>query len=283
MATKISYLNETWNPITGCSGKGCATKETCWAKGMVKRFPALHGFFNEGTGGIPEEPLYDPIPFSTVQFHPDRLDQPLHWKKPRRVGVAFMGDLFDDQVPFQWQHEVWDMMKRCPQHQFFVLTKQPQNMVRAVSHIYSLEAMGHANGFWNHVYVGVSCCTQADVDRMVPDLLRVPGKKWISLEPMMGKMILPLRCEKCGYSKADQLIHWDHKLCNGEIPDIGWVVIGSHSNPRRYPCKQEWVESVVEQCQAAGVKVYVKQLDINNKCVRDIERFPKHLQVREMP
>jgi len=92
--TRISYLNEggikgeLWDPITGCSGKGCATKETCWAKGMMNRFPNFHGYrlAKPGWGTA--------IPFEEIRFHPDRLDQPLHWKKPRRVGVCFLGDLF---------------------------------------------------------------------------------------------------------------------------------------------------------------------------------------------
>ena len=176
-----------------------------------------------------------------------------------------------NQVPFERIHEIYDIMKRCPQHQFFILTKQAKRMAEIVTKIYQLEAMGHAKGFWDHVWHGVSCCTQPDLDRMASDLLRIPGKKWISLEPMMEAINLSecLPIETIGGVEFES---WP-----------SWIVCGCHSNPRRYPCKLEWVESVVDQCKAAGVPVYVKQIEINGKCVRDIERFPKHLQVREMP
>ena len=263
MSSKIPYLNEVWNPITGCSGTGCATKETCWAREMVNRFPAIHTRF-----GKPE------WSFSTVRFHPDRLDKPLHWRKPRRVGVCFMGDLFDEQVQDEW---IWQVLEKCTlgnrRHTYFFLTKQAKRMADWFD--------AHKERFWHYkqgpyiaapwpdpcLWWGVSCCTQADVDRMVPDLLRIPGKKWISLEPMMGPIDLNQN-------------YFDGKWW-GDM--ISLVIIGCHSTPRRYPCKLEWVESVVEQCKAAGVPVYVKQLDIGGKCVRDIEMFPKHLQVREMP
>lgn len=125
--TQINYLNgngmkgKLWSPVTGCSGKGCKTRDTCWARVMVSRFPVIHE---------PELLEYSglQIPFERVQFHRDRLNKPLHWKKPRRIGVCFMGDLFDEQVPLEWLDRILEIMFQCRNHQFFVLTKQSKKM-----------------------------------------------------------------------------------------------------------------------------------------------------------
>lgn len=262
--TKIPYIDKLYSPVTGCSGKGCATKETCWARAWVKRFPHLHTKtlfrrdYDQSTAY--EESWF----FEQPQFHPDRLDQPLHWKKPRRIGVCFMGDWMDDQVESAWIYQILEVIAACPQHQFFTLTKQPQNLTVSEWWLGDRHYQGVLPNLWN----GVSCLTQADIDRMVPALLRISGKKWISAEPMMGPMDFsdgPLN----PYSLSD-------------LSQINLMVLGCHSNPRRYPCKIEWIESAVEQCKAAGVKIFIKQLTLGNKCCRDISQFPKHLQIREI-
>lgn len=260
MPTGIHYLDEVWNPISGCSGQGCKVKDTCWAAAMVKRFPAIHY-----TGDI----LNHLPPFEEVVFHPDRLDKPLHWRKPRRIGVCFMGDMFDEGVFFRWIHEVWDVMKRCPQHTFFTLTKQPHIMLEMVGFVYRKEAFGHAMGFWSHVYNGLTITDQDDADTKLPEILRVPGNLWLSIEPFLQGPID---------------IDWAlGKIESTRLPYIGWVVVGCHSNPRLYPCPIEWIESIVEQCRAAGVPVYVKQVMIDGKCVRDFSRFPEAVKIRELP
>lgn len=259
MPTKISYLNhpplkgELWSPTTGCAGKGCATKETCWARAMVKRFPKLHGFFNQI--GEPKVPSPVPFPFGDVHFHPDRLDQPLHWKKPRRIGVCFMGDLYDEQVKEEWIDDIMAVVadKRCEQHEFFFLTKQSKRMAEILKDYV----------IYPNTWHGISCCTQPDLDRMGPWLLKIPGHRWISFEPM--------------FSHIDV-------FKNMEPSSIGLVVIGCHSNPLRYPCQLGWIESVVEQCQEAGIPCYVKQIPLGNRCSRNPEEWPKHLRERrEMP
>ena len=252
MSTNIPYIDEVYNVVTGCSGKGC--KANCWARGIVKRFPVIHNPQCSATAN------HGPVPFEKVVFHPSRLDKPLHWRKPRRVGVCFCGDLFDEQVPFEWVHEIWDIMKACPQHQFFTLTKQPERMAEQVGLVYRKEALGNAMGFWSHVYNGVSITDQDDANRTIPELLRVPGKRWISIEPCLSSIYI---------SKA---------LWEG----IDFCVIGCESGPNRRPCPHEWMIDVVEQCKAAGVPTYCKQININGKVVHDIDKFPAALQVREL-
>jgi len=247
---------------------------------MVRRFPTIHGVRN-GVGGSRDVRGYEyleRIPFSKVQFHPDRLDKPFHWRKPRRVGVNFLGDMFDDQVPFAWVKRVLDKASfpEVEHHQFFFLTKQVKRMRELVCLWAKEEAMGEAD--WKQFIIsnwffGVSITSQPDLDRMGSELLRIPGKLWISYEPAMEavsfrRLMHPEIEETVGFTTAG---------------DISWLIIGSHNNPRLHPCKLEWVESAVEQAKAAGIPVYVKQIHIGGKLVRDIERFPKSVQVREYP
>jgi len=90
-----------------------------------------HGFWSERVDS--DKYIGGPIPFNEPQFHPDRLDKPLHWKKPRRIGVCFTGDLFDSEVPYSWQLQVFKKgIEASIQHQFFFLTKQVSNMKDAV-------------------------------------------------------------------------------------------------------------------------------------------------------
>lgn len=260
MSTKIPYLDEVWSPMTGCSGKNCAIRESCWAYGMM-RFPVIQAMHGERGYDTEYGIEVESIPFDEVQFHPDRLDQPLHWKKARRVGVCFLGDLFDDQMKsgvVEWEKvmEIINVMWNAPQHQYFILTKQPQNMLEFYQEWMRPEDKK------DHIWWGTSYCTQPDFDEKVLQLLQIPGKKWISAEPLM---------ERLWFGK--DLYQW---------ASIDLVIVGCHSNPRRYPCKLEWVESVVDQCRAVGIPVYVKQIEINGKCVQDFKKFPTSVKVREL-
>ena len=111
MPTKIPWADESWNPVRGCTeiSEGC---KHCYARAVAEgRLRGKHGYDN-----------VDPF---AVTFIPKRLDMPLHWRKPRRIFVNSMGDLFHEDVEVEWQRAVWSVMDRCPQHTFFILTKRP--------------------------------------------------------------------------------------------------------------------------------------------------------------
>lgn len=256
MTTGINYLDETWNPVTGCSGKGCKAK--CWARDTVNRFPHIHDE-HCGLGYISR------APFNRVQFHPSRLDKPLHWRKPRRIGVCFLADWMDDQVKGQWIDDIYTVMMECERrgfgHQFFTLTKQTERLSRAIQPIKPL------NNLWNGVSI-----TDQDDDWMIAELLKIPGKHWLSIEPMLGPINYFLN-----------YVNRNGSIGKTILSSVDWVVIGCESGAKRRPCQIEWVESVVEQCRAAGVPVWVKQLDIGGKVIHDINKFPEHLRIREMP
>lgn len=250
MSTGISYLTETWSPVIGCSGKNC--KAECWAK-------LLHNKrYNAYKAGKKVPACYS-RPFNEVRFFPDRLDQPMRWKKPRRVGVVFLGDLFDEQAHEPWIKEVYRVMRNAEQHQFFILTKQPERM--AVFHeadANSKYPMCNLPNVWN----GVSITDQEDWNRMAGDFLKIPGKKWLSIEPQLGPTRFFLQCE---------------------LMEISWVVIGAESGPKRRPCPHEWMIDVVRRCKAAGVPVYVKQVDMGKRVSHDPAEWPEELRVQEMP
>ena len=127
-----------------------------------------------------------------------------------------------------------------------------------------------------NLYNGVSICDQEDADRMIPELFRIPGKTWISMEPMLSRIDASYYLN--GGPEMDQYQEWRQTF---QPPS--WVVLGAESGPKRRSCPIEWMIDVVEQCKAAGVPVWVKQMSINGKVCHDITKFPKELQVRQMP
>jgi len=221
-----------------------------------------------------------------------RLELPLHWKKPRRIGVQFMGDLFDEQIDEidggAFQREVIRMAYRCPQHTLFYLTKQPQNMAKAWD--WSQYPMPN-------IYLGVSICDQEDADRMIPELLKVLGKHWVSVEPMLGPVdftqiktsnpfvispVKPIQTTTDTNPLAGTICT-DSGLEYDTGRRIDFLVLGSESGKNRRPCPHEWMIDVVEQCQRANIPVWVKQIqDEKGRVIHDINLFPEALKVREL-
>ena len=252
MSTGINFLDEVWNPISGCQGKGCKCRETCWARDMVTRFPQIHGWDPDTEDGHVRG--YSPLEFSKVQFHPDRLEKPLHWRKLRRIGVCFMGDLFDEGVAYKWIDKVWQIA-RDSYHTYFFLTKQPEKMI---GWWLEKERWSVENVFW-----GVSITDQEDADRMIPELLRIPGKHWVSYEPCLSNIDLT-------------------KLFKRH-PTIDLLIMGCESGPNRRHVNINALRSIRYQAWAAGVLLWVKQMEINGKVTGDMKLFPEDLQVRQLP
>ena len=280
MPTKINWCDETWNPITGCTpiSPGCAH---CYAKKMANRLKGRYGY-----------PKDDP--FGLV-IHEDRFRQPRKWKLPKRIFVCSMGDLFHEELPFEWIAKVLLSAAKAPQHQYLLLTKRP-GYVREFDEW--SETIGVDRGCWlspwqKNLWLGVSCENQEWADKRIPHLLKIPAAvRWLSLEPLLGPIDLigdlsgGLRCDQCGYTNRDAGIHMDHSICTNKYGGHGWanwVVVGCESGQGRRPCKLEWVRKIVEQCEEANVPVWVKQIEIDGKVETDMDKFPKELQVRELP
>lgn len=265
MATTIEWTarpgttGETWNPITGCTkvSEGC---KNCYAERMAKRLAGRFGY-----------PTDDPF---KVTLHPDKLDQPLHWRKHRTVFVCSMGDLFHEDVPTTYLAAVWNVMETAYNHIFLVLTKRPERMRDF------LPISGRVRGYMeplDNVWPGVTAENQEQADKRIPVLLQVPAAvHFVSIEPMLGPVIID---------------HWlgdAYSSCHGGFDrGLDWVIVGGESGPgaRRMDCN--WALDTVRQCQAEGVPVFVKQLGAANLLAdtkgADMSEWPKPLQVRQWP
>ncbi len=268
MGTKISWCDETWNPVTGCTkiAQGCVN---CYAERMSKRLKAMgqHKYRNE----------------FKVTCHEGSLGEPLRWKKAKRIFVCSMSDLFHEDVCRQYIELVFSTMEQADHHTFLVLTKRIQ---RAAELLTYYDRIGRFRGSWPlpNVHLGTSCSTQADLDANLPELLRCPAAvRWLSLEPMLEKLRL-------GFTRAptdDDYRGWHadgpiDSVITTRAQAIGGVVVGCESGPGRRPCKIEWIESVVDQCDDAGVPVYVKQLDLGGRVSTDMSKWPKSLRRQEL-
>ncbi len=301
--TKIAWADATWGPITGCTpaSVGC---RNCYAASMVKRFPQLHGIDENLVGfGNEIESQFSPAPFWMPRFHPDRLDQPLRWRKPRRIFVCSLGDLFHEDVKEEWIDRVMAVVALAPRHTFMVLTKRPERMRKyfAAGERSILTRIGNAwNEMggdlagtgrtaldvwpWKCLHLGVTAENQEMADARIPILLQTPAaRRFVSIEPCLELPdIAPyLRCEGCGYSRADMRFHGDHRLCKHPTPVLDQVIVGCESGPRRRPMHLDWARSVVEQCKAAEVPCFVKQLSINGRVSKDPADWPEELRGRE--
>ena len=183
--TKIEYCTKVWNPVTGCTHSGSPGCDHCWAAAMVKRFPHLHG-----TKPFPYgDNLVEAIPFSTIQFHPSRLDEPLRWRKPQRVFVCSMGDLFHPEVSVTWLESVLAVITRCPQHTFMILSKRPERFLLLTEDRLRISR----TDTWpiRNLWLGVSVENQQTADQRIPILLQTPAaKRFVSVEPCISHVDL---------------------------------------------------------------------------------------------
>jgi len=278
--TKISWAEFSWNPIAGCTkvSPGCAK---CYAERMAVRQGWMeYGRFKKNSDAYEITCGFSEGTYSQVVGKKEwngkvvciesALDKPLHWKKSRRIFVNSMGDTFHESVPFEFIVKMFEVMANAGQHTYQILTKRPERM-RAF--FQSCEDWDPTE--WPNVHLGVSAENQEWADKRVPHLLATPAaKRFVSLEPLLGPI------------KLWEQLPSGAMLCPGPIATgrgidqviVGAESIGAHAGRE---CKLEWVRDIVQQCQAAGVKVRVKQLHIDGKLVKDINQFPEDLRIRE--
>lgn len=188
--------------------------------------------------------------------------------------VCSMGDLFHADVPEEFIYRVFRIIRRAETHRFVILTKRQYRMLdymqERTKNAHRIAGSFHPRNLW----LGVSVENQRTADERIPTLLRTPAAvRLVSLEPMIGPVALRLNDE------AE-----DEDGCmEDRRHNLSWVVLGCESGPRRRPCNLEWVKSVVDQCDAAQVPVFVKQLDLGGKVSHGMSEWPEWAQRQQWP
>lgn len=207
--SSIEWTDATWNPVTGCTkvSPGC---KHCYAERFAERF--------RGTPGHPFEQGFD------LRLWPERIDQPLRWRRPRRIFVNSMSDLFHPAVPESFIRNCFETMVDAHWHQYQILTKRPERVA----------AMAKRLPWPDQIWMGTSVENQAYV-RRIQELRHVPARvRFLSCEPLLGPLKLNLR-------------------------GIHWVIVGGESGPGARPMQTAWVESIRRQCTKANVPFFFKQ------------------------
>ena len=206
-ATAIEWTNATWNPVTGC--------DHCYAERLAERF--------RGVAGHPFEWGFD------LRLRPERLEQPLAWRKPRMIFVNSMGDLFHKGVPRGFVDDVFDVMEQADHHIFQILTKRSSRMRDYINARYRHRRAPE------HIWAGVSIEDRTKLSRARHLRGTAAGLRFLSLEPLLGP--LP-----------------DLDVCG-----LHWVIVGGESGPGARPMDPEWPRQIRELCLAAGTPFFFKQ------------------------
>lgn len=213
-SSAIEWTDATWNPVTGCT-KITAGCDNCYAERFAERF--------RGTLGHPFEHGFD------LQLRPERLEQPLAWRRARMIFVNSMSDLFHKEVPFSFIDQVFDTMEAADWHTYQVLTKRSSRMRDYLRGRYE------ENLAPTHIWCGVSIEDASSATR-VKHLAEAPASiRFLSIEPLLGPV--------------------------GELglDGISWVIVGGESGPKARPLQVEWVRSVRDACLEQDVAFFFKQ------------------------
>lgn len=219
--TTIEWTNATWNPTTGCRkvSPGC---DHCYAATLARRLKAMGNprYQNDGPDG----------PGFGLTLHHDKLQEPLSWRKPRKVFVNSMSDLFHKDVPDSFIAQVWETMSAAPHHTFQILTKRPRRMAALVGRLH------HEYGSLKNVWLGTSIeldeyVWRADWVRRTPAAVR-----FLSLEPLLGP------------------------LPSLDLSRIHWVIVGGESGFGARVMQLNWVRDLRDKCRRESVPFFLKQL-----------------------
>lgn len=260
MATKIEWVRNkdgtpgvTWNPFVGCTHSGSPGCDHCYARETHNR---RHNAYYSGKK-MPEQYA---MPFDTIQFIRERLELPLKWKKPRTIFVNSVSDLFHPGICDEWIHAVYDVMEAAKQHTFIICTKRPE---RIISALYRSGYLGQGD-FLHNVWHLTTVENQGWANIRIPELLwlRQYSPGWrvlgVSVEPMLG----PISLNRLIYDSQtviDSLAGsqgWP--LPHAEGPRLDWVICGGETGPDARPMHPDWVRSLRDQCQSAGVPFFFK-------------------------
>ena len=208
--TTIEWTESTWNPVTGCTriSLGCLN---CYAQRMAERLQAMR-----------QERYKNGF---KLALHPEALEEPYHWKKPRIIFVNSMGDLFHEKIPFEFIRDVFEVMKDNKHHTFQILTKRSERLREMAPKLYWSE----------NIWMGVTIESNGYV-RRADDLRKVNAAvRFLSLEPLLGS------------------------LPDLELDGIDWVIVGGESGPGARPMKEKWVLDIKQKCEKENIPFFFKQ------------------------
>lgn len=286
--TNIEWADKTWNPVVGCTkiSPGC---DHCYAERMACRLASN-----------PQTPQYQDVVSldgkswnGKTRLAESAPMQPLKWRKPCRIFVGSMTDLFHCETPDEWLDRIFAVMALCSQHTFLVLTKRPDGMreyfsglVRhgkpdverwdaarrplydacKVSAPNTAERIGYMGAFVKfplpNVWLGVTAENQAMADYRIPILLDTPAaKRFVSYEPGLEAVNFERHFWPQRLWAQDQIAYAEkaHEYRNCTIPTLDWIITGSESGPGERPMDVEWARSLKDQCVDAGVPFFYKQ------------------------
>lgn len=281
--SSIEWTDATWNPTTGCDrvSPGC---DHCYALTLAARLKAMGQPKYQADG----DPRTSGPGFG-LTTHPDALDLPLRWRRPRRIFVNSMSDLFHADVPDQYIAQVFAVMACAPRHAFQLLTKRHARMRsllssgrfadrvekevrgclgwssarlpavdhgRADAHLGQREWAKDPMPPLRNVWLGVSVEDQRWADIRIPALLETPAAvRWVSAEPLLGPVdLLPYVSHQCDCPGPEHLKRSEFG------PGLDWVVVGGESGPDHRPLNPDWARSLRDRCVAAGVPFLFKQV-----------------------
>ena len=227
--TTIEWTDATWNPVAGCLviTPGCTN---CYAMRMAARLEAMGVAKYEG---LTRKSGNRYVWTGKVRLDEDSLSSPLKWRKPRKIFVNSMSDLFHPDVPAEFVARVWDVMERTPHHTYQILTKRPERMREVITTL-GLRAL-------EHVWLGTSVEDAAVLSRL-DDLRETPAiVRFVSFEPLIGS------------------------VAGANLENIHWAIVGGESGPRARPIDEEWVDEIRLNCLTSGTAFFFKQWGGKNK------------------
>ena len=221
--TQIEWTDATWNPVAGCSlaSAGC---KNCYAMIMAKRLEAMGV---KKYKGLTQTKGGNTTWNGTVREDAKSLEVPLQWKKPRKIFVNSMSDLFHESVSDNFILSVWDVMEKTPQHNYQILTKRPERMKDFLLRI--------EKDILPNVWLGTSVENKEATYR-IGELRKVPSTiRFISFEPLIGSV--------------------------GDInlEGIHWAIIGGESGKNARPIKEDWIDEIHKQCHRYNTAFFFKQ------------------------
>lgn len=221
----IEWTEATWNPVGGCTpvSPGCLN---CYAARMALRLQRIDVGACSKYAGTAKVHNGRPVFTGVINTDESALELPKRWRRPRRIFVNSMSDLFHEDVPFEFVEKVFEVMDGCPQHDFQVLTKRPERALELSPRL----------PWPSNVWLGTSVESALYMQR-VRTLRKVHGAaiRFLSCEPLLGSL---------------------KKL---PLDGIHWVIVGGESGPGARPMRKEWVEEIRDQCIEAGVAFFFKQ------------------------